>query len=332
MTTLRATDAQDLIAKLRSADPLDTIVLAGEFSSVELQGIRPEQPVTITSVSSGGAHFEGLRLEDCANLILSNLTFWPLSPVQRKRGNQYLLTAFPNCSHIEVSGCTFRGRIDSDNHPRWTLADWNAGKIGGVLLRGPNSVIRNCTAVGVQFGYGVTGRNSEIFGNSVFGFSGDGLRATEDNCVIVDNRVTDAMQIDDNHSDGLQAFKTSGLLNGIVVKDNTIIEWTVRPDNPLRARVQGIGFHNGPYANVVIRDNAVSTRAPNGIHLNAVYNLEVTGNRLRNADGKRGKAPWIRVNGCSGRMVVENNEAEQFKFQRGVIGRFNRAPDYSIPF
>ncbi len=199
-------------------------------------------------------------------------------------------------------------------------------------MRGPNSVIRDCAAIGVQFGYGVTGRSSEIFNNRVFGFSGDGLRATEDNCVVIGNRITDAMQIDENHSDGFQAFKVGGLLDGTVIKDNVLIEWTVRPDNPLRAKMQGISFHGGPYANVVIRDNAVATRAPNGMNLHAVKNLEVIGNRVRHADGPTAKVPWIRVHQCTGRIVIEDNEAEQFKLQPGVVGRANRRPNYSVPF
>ncbi len=331
MATVTVTEVSDLISKLRSAAPRDTILVSGKFGEVRLKGIRPEGRVTIAAAKPGAAHFERMLLDDCANITVSGLSFWPLSPVQKSRNKQYLLMAYPNCPGIEVTGSVFRGREDSDNHPKWTLADWNAGKIGAVLLRGPNGVIRKNAAIGVQFGYGVAGKSSEIFGNTVFGFSGDGLRATEDNCVVIGNRVTDAMLIDDNHSDGFQAFKTAGLLDGIVIKDNLVVEWTVRPDNPLRANMQGISFHNGPYANVIVRDNAVSTTSPNGIRLNAVQNVEVTGNRVLNNDGKRGRVPRIVIQNCTGRVVIENNESERFNLQRGLTGRGNRKPDYSKP-
>jgi hypothetical protein len=333
MATVTVTDPSDLAPRLRSAAPRDQILLSGKFGEVRLSGIRPEAGVTIAAAAPGAAHFEKLLLDDCANLTFTGLQFWPLSPVPtNKRLKQYLFTSLPNCTRIEVDKSLFRGRADSDAHATWTLADWNAAKIGAVFLRGPNSVVRNSAAIGVQFGYGVAGRSSEIFNNRVFGFSGDGLRATEDNCVVIGNRITDAMQIDDNHSDGFQAFKTDGLLDGIVIKDNVLIESTARPDNPLRAKMQGISFHNGPYANVVIRDNAVATRAPNGMHLNSVKNLEVIGNRVRYADGPKLKWPWIRVHACSGRIVIEDNQAEQFKLQPGIVGRANRRPDYSQPF
>ncbi|MFN6953024.1 MAG: hypothetical protein ACK4NE_10595, partial [Albidovulum sp.] len=240
MATHSAENARDLLSLLRKAGPRDTIELNGQFGEVTLSGLRPEQPVTLRAVKPGAAHFEKLILGDCANIILTGLTMWPLKPVPRSKGKQYLIHAYPDCSGIEVSDTLFRGRADSDDHAKWTLLDWTDAKIGAALLRGPHSVIRNNAAIGVNFGYGVGGRNSEIFGNLVFGFSGDAFRATEDNCVVIGNRATDAMQVDENHSDAFQAFKTSGLLNGVVVKDNVLVEWTVRPDNPLRAKMQGI--------------------------------------------------------------------------------------------
>lgn len=332
MSNTTVTEASDLAAKLRDAAPGDTILVSGKFGAVELSGIKPERPVTIAAAAPGAAHFERLIIQNSANLTISGLYFWPLSPVQRTKGKIYLMTSYPDSSNIEVVQSVFRGRADSDNHPKWSLGDWNAAKIGGALLRGPRSVVRNCAAIGVQFGFGVAAPHSELFGNRVFGFSGDGLRATDDNCVVIGNRITDAMQIDENHSDGFQSFKVKGLLNGLVVKDNAFVEWTVRQDNPLRARMQGISFHNGPYSNIVIRDNAVSTTAPNGIHVNGTRNAEVIGNRLRNADGQRGKFPWVRINNCSGSIVVEGNAAESFKLQKGVVSVRGRKPDYREPY
>lgn len=332
MATKTVTDAGDLAAALRAAAPRDTILVSGKFGAVRLKGIRPEGPVTIAPAAPGAAHFERLAIIDCAGLSLSGLNFWPLSPVIQTKRGQFLLEVSPDSSGIEIHRCVFRGRADSDNHPAWTLADWKEAKIGAVLQRGAKGVIRDSAAIGVRHGFAVWGRSSEIFNNVVFGFAGDGVRVTDDNCVVIGNRITDAMQIDQNHSDGFQAFKLKGVLNGLVVKDNLLKEWSVRRDNPLRARMQGISFHGGPYANLVIRDNGVSTTAFNGMNLHKVENFEVVGNRILNADGIRtGNAPWIRVQRCTGRLVLENNEAEQFKLQREVIQKNNRAPDYSRP-
>ncbi|MGL4281096.1 MAG: hypothetical protein ACRCS0_12060, partial [Albidovulum sp.] len=150
--------------------------------------------------------------------------------------------------------------------------------------------------------------------------------------VVIGNRITDAMQIDGNHSDGFQSFKIKATLNGLVIKDNVFVEWTVRRDNPLRAKMQGIGLHNGPYMNVVIRDNSVEASSPNGIHLNAVKNVEVTGNRVRNSNGPHRKHPWIRMSNCTGDVVVENNEAESFNLQQGLVERLGRKPNYGMKY
>ena len=93
-----------------------------------------------------------------------------------------------------------------------------------------------------------------------------------------------------------------------------------------------ISLHNGPYANVVVRDNVVETSTANGIRLNAVKDLEVVGNRVRNANGPNKRHPWIWLGNCSGRMVVENNEAEQFRLNPGVKQRGNRKPDYTARY
>ncbi len=332
LATHSAENARDLSTMLAKASPGDTVELNGSFGEVTLSNIRPEGQVTLRAAKPGAAHFEKIVLGDCANLAFSGLTLWPLSPMPPSDRKPYLITAYPNCEGIEVSDSLFRGRADSDNHASWTLADWNAAKVGAALLRGPNSIIRNNAAVGVYFGYGVSGKSSEIFNNLLFGFAGDALRATNDNCVIIGNRCTDAMQIDANHSDAFQAFKIDALLNGLVVKDNVLVEWTVRPDNPLRAKMQGISFHGGPYANIVVRDNKVATTSPNGIHLNQVENFEVTGNIVRNADGQRGKIPRIWIDHCWGDMVLADNEAESFNLQRGLAGPRNREPDYSVRF
>lgn len=328
MATTTVTDAQNLGAILGAAAPGDTILLSGKFGDVRLRDIRPEKTVRIAAAAPGAAHFERLVMAGCSNLSFSGINFWPLADVQRSKKNEYLVLAYPECSHIELVQSVFRGRPDSDNHAKWDIEEWNRAKIGAVFLRGPNSVIRNCAAIGVQFGYSVAGVNSEVFGNQIFGFSADGIRATNDNCVVIGNRVTDAMQVDGNHSDGFQAFKVKALLNGLVVKDNVFLEWTVRPDNPLRAKMQGISFHNGPYANIVIRDNFVETTSPNGMNLHAIKNVTVTGNRLRNANGPNRVHPWIRMGDCSGEIVVEGNQAESFKLQPGVVSRLGRKPEY----
>ncbi|MGB3177551.1 MAG: hypothetical protein WBH14_08200 [Albidovulum sp.] len=331
MNTHKASNAKELQEKLAIAKGRDTIVVEGFFGAVALADVRVPGGVTIAAASQG-AHFERIEIQNCANLTLSGLSCWPLSPVPKTKAKKYLISADESSSQIEVTGSLFRGRKDSDNHVSWNKADWNAAKIGAVFLRGPRGVIRNNSAIGVNFGYNVTGPSSEIFENSIFGFSGDALRVSADNCVVMGNRVTDAVQIDQNHADAFQAFKTSGLLNGLVVKDNVILEWTVRADNPLRAKLQGISLHNGPYAHVVIRDNSVSCTSPNGIRVNGSTDVEVTGNRVRHADGLRGtRIPGIRLTNCSGNILVQSNEAEKFGIPTGIQSR-NILPDYSVKY
>jgi hypothetical protein len=324
--------ADDLAKRLSTAQDGETILVAGQFGAIKIQGIRMKRGLIVASAEPGGAHFERIEIRSCANITLSGLACWPLSPVARSKSKQYLITADNKSENIEVTNSVFRGRADSDGHANWTKEEWQAAKIGAVFLQCRRGVVRNNVAIGVNFGFNVIGDSSELFENTVFGFSGDGLRVAADNCVVIGNRVSDAVGIDKNHPDGFQAFKTKSTLKGLVIKDNTILEWTVRPDNPLRVRLQGLSLHDGPYENVVVRDNSVSCTSSNGIRLNRVTNVEITGNRVRNADGKRGNLPRIVVSNCSGSIVVEDNQAEKFALQKNVAGRRNAEPNYSVQY
>jgi hypothetical protein len=308
-------------------------VAQGAFGAVALAEIRPASTVTI--VGTAGAHFEKIDMRGCANLHWTGLSCWPIRSVAELSVNQsgqpgkaipYLVMADPASENIELSNCIFRGRKDSDNHASWGPTDWQDAKIGAVILHGPKGIVRSNKAIGVSFGFTVRGASSEIFDNLVFGFSGDGLRVGGDNSVVIGNRVTDAVVIDKNHPDALQAFKPKELLKGLVIKDNVILEWTVRRDNPLRAKLQGIGMHDGPYSDVVIRDNRISSSSYNGIRVHGTTNVELVGNQVRHADGLRGQFPRIRLDGCSGRIIVQNNKAEKFVPPADAS---NGKPDYS---
>ncbi len=325
------TTAADLIKRLKRASGGETILVQGQFGDVTLSGLRKESSVTVAAASPGAAHFERIWIEGCENLTLAGLSCWPLSPVKHSRRRKHLIEADRQSANIEVTGSVFRGRADSDNHTNWTIDDWNEAKISAVFLAGPRCVIRNNVAIGVFFGFFVAGDRSEIFQNTVFGFSGDGLRITGNNCVAIGNRVTDGVRIDGNHPDGFQAFRNRGLLSGLVIKDNIVMEWSIRPDNPLRVKLQGISLHDGPYENIVIRDNSVAVSSPNGIRIHGARNIEVTGNRIRHPDGPHGKFPQLRILNCGGTMIVEDNQAEKFGIPKG-IGRRNRKPDYRTPF
>jgi Right handed beta helix region len=328
MATTQITTADDLIARLRDAEGGETFEIQGAFGALALEAVRPERPVTI--IGNAGAHFERLAMRNCANLHWTGISCWPLGPVVRTgKAIPYLVTANEGSAGIEVARSVFRGRKDSDGHTAWTKAEWQAAKIGAVMLRCPGGVIRSNAAIGVNFGFSIMGPRSEMYDNVVFGFSGDGLRAGADNCVIVGNRVTDAVLIDRNHPDAFQAFKVKGLLRGLVIKDNVMVEWTVRPDNPLRAKLQGISLHDGPYSDVVIRDNKVACSSQHGIRVNATTNVEVTGNLVRHIDGVRGAFPRISLTNCRGRIVMTNNEAERFV---PAMGGNNREPNYARSF
>ena len=125
----------------------------------------------------------------------------------------------------------------------------------GVQFLGGNNIARRCKLVGVNFGLSTLAPQNYFDDNTIFGYSGDGIRLNGDRCEAVRNRITDGVLINSNHPDALQAFgkynstaKTYADLTGLVIEDNEFIEWTIRPNNPLRAKMPMVGRRSVPCA------------------------------------------------------------------------------------
>lgn len=333
--TYKAFDAAELDAKARAAAPGETIVLAGsEYGAFKFDGVVPSAPITVISERPRSAHFQSIGFGRASNIHLRDLSVWTDAADTSVTVKKYAITSYAANPGIVLDGILFRAAPDSDDYPEWDKARWLSELLGGALLGGANSAIRNCRAIGVRFGFGIGGVDSEMVGNQVEGFTGDAFRPTNSRQRVVGNFCGDAFQIDTNHSDAVQAFLTGGTLSDLTVEDNILMEWVTDPKNPLRAKMQGISLWNGPYANAVIRNNQVTTTSANGIAANATADLTIDGNRLQSADGLAGDArwPWVRVMNPSGALIVTNNEAAQFTgIASAQQSSGNIKPDYAAP-
>jgi len=153
--------------------------------------------------------------------------------------------------------------------------------------------------------------------NTIFGYSGDGIRLNGDKCEAVRNRITDGVLINNNHPDAAQAFgkynsatKTYADLTGLVIEDNEFIEWTIRPSNPLRAKMQGIGGYNGRWVDAVVRKNRILSSSFTGMTLNNGVNATVTDNYFGHVDKVKADFPRVKVNGSG--VTFERNQAPKF--------------------
>lgn len=333
-----ATSASDLVAKLKALGPGNhTIGVAdGHHDACVIRGVNTGGTVTVVAENPGKAVFSRLHVEaGSAGLTFRNINGLPKSAIVPSKSREFLFMALPGSRNIRFEGGLLMGRSDADDCMEWDKADWLAWKIGALQLRGADCSASGITAKGVNFGFEVAqgGVNGSIDGCTAFGISGDGARINANGAKVTNNRFTDFVLIDSNHPDGIQAFGNySGgkyaLLSDLLIEGNTFTEWTVRGDHPLRKNpspgmkpfgiLQGIGFHNSPYANVTIRGNRIATAHAIGMALRGINGLTLENNRCENVDKGTanfdGRFPWIDASGCV-IAAMSGNEAQSFKGQ-----------------
>ncbi len=108
----------------------------------------------------------------------------------------------------------------------------------------------------------------------------------------------------------------AGTINGLVIENNLIEEWTGRKNHPFICELQGI-FLGGYLNDLVIQNNVVSVSAFHGITAYGVTRGKIVNNTLVNSRGPSKTQPWIglwgHVDRGSTQVTVANNIAPVFK-------------------
>lgn len=338
--TTVAVNMADLVAKVSALSGPGTIgIKRGHYDNLVLSGIKKGGKVTIVAEDRREALFEKISISNSTDLRLEGLGTVPKDlPVLNASGKTYGITAMPDTARIEVVDALCRGHLDSKNHASWTKAEWNARALGGVFLQGPNSLIERCFAEGVNFGFNLTGDNSIMRFAYVFGASGDAFRTAADRLIVEDVLGTDLIYKEDgNHPDLMQGYKNIGgsKVRGVYgFKGRRVagIEWTVRPDNPLRWNknlnrwgiMQGFGYHAAGHKDIDLEDFWCLTAVQNGVHIGGVSNLRGRRWTVLNGDwggsGYDTRFPKIAV-GANGVIDVADTLAEGYSTGITIQGR-----------
>jgi hypothetical protein len=298
----------------------DTLLLKdGAYGSVTIKANAAfDAPVEIVSQNGKSAHFDNILLAgNTRNLTLRNLSVWPRDPAN---GSLHLIRAYNSTSHITVDGLDIRSDEGAADYMNWTAERWNARKFSGILLEGPNGRVTSSKLTGIYHGI-MVGDYSQIMGNSVSGFNGDGMRAGS-NSLVMSNRVVDCVKTDGNHDDGFQALYALNL----VLDSNTIIEWTGDYGNALRCSLQGVGYFSGEYQNIVIQNNLVVVSAYHGISVYGANGVRILNNTVAHAGGHTVTHPYIFVSPSkegvpSTDALVANNVAMSIRGTESLTDR-----------
>ena len=304
-------DAAFTSGKVKGGDTL--LLKDGAYGGVEIKANAAfDVPVTIMSQNAKAAQFDYILLAgNTRNLTLRNLSVWPRDPTT---GLIFLVWSYETTSDIVIDGFDIRSDERAGDYMQWDAVKWNARKYSGILLLGNRNKITRNRLTGIYHGINSAGSDSQVIGNIVKGFNGDGMRAGS-NALVQNNRVSDCVLTDGNHDDGFQAIGDVTVpLKNLVLDSNVIIDWTGAPDHPLRCPLQGIGLFDGFYDNLTITNNLVVVSFYHGISVYGARGAKITNNTVVHSRGQTLTYPYILVtahkNGTASiDVLIANNVA-----------------------
>jgi hypothetical protein len=324
---------------LARAQPGETIYAAdGSHGVINIDGIAAG--VTLQAETLHGAHFDRINLENTNGFNIAGVACWPTSGEPVGTNKEYSIRGLKSARRCYVSDCLFKGRVDSEGYPTWALADWRGWARGAVLLDGDDCAVYDSRAIGVRFGFALTGNRAIYNAARVFGASGDAFRAGGNDSLARNIVAADMVYMNDgNHPDAFQAFNTAAPLTGLTVENFVFLEWLNNAwDSPLRYNsglsrfgiMQGIGLHNGPYSNITLTDGYVRNNAATAIRINNADGVTISRVNAGSCDfGKPAydaRFPKIDVRGSA--INISGSTAEQFA---GPRHRVATIPHRTIP-
>ena len=303
-------------------------LMPGYYGHVIISGHSFQSPTTIQPATGVDAHFESLYITDSENIVFRGLKLWP---IEDRHKNHPLIRSTESAKNITFLELELRGHKSGHNYMAWSKTDWLKYSINGIEARGPDTMVQNNSFFGLSNAITTMGSSAKVINNTIKGFSGDGMRGLGNYSTFTGNRVQDCVKIHDNHDDGFQSWSLppgQGVITGLILERNMILEWTGRKSHPLRCTLQGIGLFDGTYKDLIIRNNLVAVSAYHGISVYGGDNVSVTHNTVVDIFGDSAKFPWIMIsphkNGAPSRHVVlANNLAMSYTLLPPLKGQSN---------
>jgi len=303
-----AKDVADIIAKLKAGDKVIK-VRKGNLGALTINSVSAAGAEIVPEDPADAATFSSISVSKSPGIDI--LDFRVVGAVANKNDSSpnYLIKSDGG---LRLHSVTVMSRDDATDCMNWAKADWLAWAWSGIQFTGPGNAAHTCRLFGVNFGLSTVAPDNFLTSNTIFGCSADGIRLNGDRCRAIGNKASDFVLIDSNHPDALQAFgkynstaKTYADLTGLVIEDNEFIEWTVNPNNPLRAKMQGIGGYNGKWINASVKRNKIKTTSYTGVTINNLINGAVEDNYMGNIDKVSADCARFKVSG-SGNSIARN--------------------------
>lgn len=268
MSTIIVKDSAGLTAALKAAQGGDVIKLAaGDYSAMNLSGLKFTSQVTVTSLDQGNpAALNGLILRDSQNIKFENLE---LKVDGAKADYPYQVYG---CKDITLNKLDVHGSMDNND----------ANDVAGLMIRDSSNVtLSNSEFQSLRHGVAhLDSGNLKIVGNYFHDIRTDGVRGGgSSNVEVSGNYFTDFHPEEGDHADAIQFWTTNTTKSAtnIVVNDNVVLRGDGEP-------IQGIFFRDQvgdvPFINVQVTNNLVVGAAFNAISANGAKDITISGNTV----------------------------------------------------
>ncbi len=295
--------------------PGDTLKLRSGFhGAIDYKGWwNIEGHIVVEAEDGATPTLRSWDFEGVSHWTLRNLTF-QLSPQDMKNPIVRVIgngSYGGNAHDILIEKCTVRSAT-RETAIGWSETNWVTYAQDGIQCRADDSIVRRNTVENVAFGILGGGNNTLIEHNTVSMFRRDGLRfdGPGNGMIWQYNTVTNCMDVDGNHDDGMQVYAANGLVENMVIRGNTFICWT-DPGLPYKGSFQGIFCGGGDYRGWTIENNLIVNGHANGIVVGSPLDLTIINNTLVQIPGGD-YAPNISISDNDRtvqNMVVRNNIA-----------------------
>ncbi|MCX7876487.1 MAG: right-handed parallel beta-helix repeat-containing protein [Melioribacteraceae bacterium] len=300
----------ELSLKKINLNKVDTIfLLSGFHGNNILLKKNNSKNIVITAFKDSKPIISNLEIEG-SNIEISKVYFYPngydISKylLHKNFDNGTLLLINKNSNNIVIKDSYFYSTENSDD---WELADWRKNVVSGINDFGINNKVINNKFYNIAFAieFANTAKYSQVINNHIENFSGDGIRiSSADSILVKGNKIINSVELDEdpivgNHEDGIQAWvlpDDEDGIHGLVVDGNYIQNYS--SFKKFKGILQGIGFFDGPYHNCKFTNNIIVVEHAHGIALYGAVNCEVLNNTVfpfPNTFPYKLGPPWIMI-------------------------------------
>lgn len=312
----------ELSLKKINLNKVDTIFLLSGFHGKNIFLKKDNlKNIVITAFKESKPIIAGLEIEG-SNIEISKVYFNPngcdISKYlfHKNFDNGTLLILNKNSNNVVIKNSYF---YSTENSDEWDLVDWRKKVVSGINDSGINNKIINNKFYNIAFAieFSNTAKHSQAINNNIENFSGDGIRiSSADSILVKGNKIINSVELDEdpivgNHEDGIQAWvlpDDQDGIHGLVIDGNYIQNYS--DFKKFKGILQGIGFFDGPYYNCKFTNNIIVVEHAHGIALYGAVNCEVLNNTVLpfpNTFPYKLGPPWIMITSTKNGMKSYNN-------------------------